>query len=109
MKLFKSVASAAIVGACLISAGASATSNREPVTVQVRHADLNLKSDSGQTAFRHRLRAAINTACVSRVAGLAGRGDVQQCRREMTEDARIQTAAILQRNGVQLASIVVPR
>lgn len=109
MKIFKTVASAAIVGACLISAGASATPNREPVTVRVRHADLNLKSDTGRSAFQHRLRAAIKSACAPRDAGLAGLSDARQCRSEMTEDARVQTAAMIARDDVQLASVIVAR
>ena len=105
MKLFISVASAAIVGACLFSTVASASSGREPVSVRVSRAGLDLTSDAGRTAFQHRLRSAIVGACQSHGAGLAALADAQQCRKEMTADADLQMAKIFGRDGTQLASI----
>jgi UrcA family protein len=105
MKLFISVASAAIVGACLFSAGASASPAREPVSVRVSRAGLDLTSDTGRTAFQRRLRSAISGACPSHAAGLAALADAQQCRKEMTADASVQMAKIFGSDGTQLASI----
>ncbi|MDD1452872.1 UrcA family protein [Sphingomonas sp. H160509] len=81
MKLFISVASAAIVGACLFSTGASASSGRDPVSVRVSRAGLDLTSDAGRTAFQRRLRSAIAGACQSHGVGLAALADAQQCRK----------------------------
>ncbi|MES3152291.1 UrcA family protein [Sphingomonas faeni] len=105
MKLFINVASAAIVGACLFSTGASASSGREPVSVRVSRAGLDLTSDVGRTAFQRRLHSAITSACQSHGAGLAALADAQQCRKEMTADADLQMAKIFGRDGTQLASI----
>lgn len=105
MKLFISVASAAIVGACLFSADASASSVREPVSVRVSRAGLDLTSDAGRTAFQRRLRSAIASACQPRSGGLDAFADAHQCREEMTADARVKLAALLGREGTQLASI----
>jgi len=105
MKLFNSVVSAAILGACLFSAGASASAVREPVSVRVSHRGLDLTSDAGRTAFQHRLQSAIASACQPRTNGLDALADARQCRQEMTDDARVKFAAILGRNGTQLASI----
>ena len=105
MKLFISVASAAIVGACLFSAGASASSVREPVSVRVSRAGLDLTSAAGRSVFQRRLRSAIASACQSRSAGLAALADAHQCREEMTADASVQMAKIFGRDGTQLASI----
>ena len=105
MKLFISVASAAIVGACLFSTGASASSGRDPISVRVSRAGLDLTSDAGRTAFQRRLRSAIVGACQSHGAGLAALADAQQCRKEMTADADVKMATLFGRNGMQLASI----
>ncbi len=105
MKLFISVASAAIVGACLFSTVASASPTRDPVSVRVSRAGLDLTSDAGRTAFQHRLRSAIVGACQSHGVGLAALADAQQCRKEMTADASAQMATLFGRNGMQLASI----
>ena len=105
MKLFISVASAAIVGACLFSAGASASPAREPVSVRVSRAGLDLTSDAGRTAFQRRLRSAIASACQPRTGGLDALADSRQCRQEMTADASVKVAALFGRSGTQLASI----
>ena len=105
MKLFISVASAAIVGACLFSTVASASSGREPVSVRVSRAGLDLTSDVGRTAFQRRLHSAITSACQSHGAGLAALADAQQCRKEMTADADVKMATLFGHNGMQLASI----
>ena len=109
MKLFISVASAAIVGACLFSAGASANPAREPVSVRVSRAGLDLTSDAGRTAFQRRLRSAIASACQPRTGGLDALADSRQCRQEMTADASVKVAALFGRNGMQLASIAGAR
>ena len=72
MKLFISVASAAIVGACLFSTVASASSGREPVSVRVSRAGLDLASDVGRTAFQRRLHSAI-TALANRTVSASRR------------------------------------
>ena len=109
MKLFITVASAAIVGACLFSTGANASSAREPVSVRVSRAGLDLTSEAGRTMFQRRLRSAIATACQSRRGGLEALADTHQCRAEMTADAAVKTAALFGPTGTQLASIGVVR
>ncbi len=105
MKLFNSVASAAVLGACLFSASASASAVREPVSVRVSRVGLDLTSDAGRTAFQRRLRSAIANACEPRAAGLDSLADAYQCRKEMTADARAKMAAMFGRGGPQLASL----
>ncbi len=109
MKLFIRVASAAIIGACLVSVGASASPVREPVSVHVSRAGLDLTSEAGRTAFQRRLRSAIDSACQPRAGGLDALADANQCRQEMTADARVKMAAMLGRSGTQLASIGAAR
>ena len=109
MKLFISVASAAIVGACLFSAGASASPAREPVSVRVSRAGLDLTNDAGRSAFQRRLRSAIARACEPRTSGLDAFADAHRCRQEMTADASVKMAALLRRDGTQLASINATR
>ncbi|VVT18992.1 conserved hypothetical protein [Sphingomonas aurantiaca] len=105
MKIFISVASAAIVGACLFSTAASASSVREPVSVRVSHAGLDLTSAAGRTLFQRRLQSAIARACEPRTSGLDAFADAHRCRQEMTADASVKMAALLRRDGTQLASI----
>lgn len=105
MKLFISVASAAIVGACLFSTAASASSVREPVSVRVSRAGLDLSNDAGRSAFQRRLRSAIASACQPRTSGLDALADAHQCRKEMTADADVKMASLFGRSGTQLTSI----
>ncbi|MES2421531.1 MAG: UrcA family protein [Pseudomonadota bacterium] len=109
MKLFNSVASAAILGACLFSASVSASPVREPVSVRVSHAGLDLTSEAGRTAFQRRLRSAITSACQPHTGGLDALADANQCRQEMATDAGVKMAALLGRSGTQLASIGAAR
>jgi len=105
MKLFIRVASAAIVGACLFSAGASAGTLREPVSVRMSLAGLDLTSDVGRATFQRRMRSAIASACQPRTGGLDAVADSRRCRAEMTNDASVKMAALFGRSGTQLASI----
>ncbi len=109
MKLFISVASAAIVGACLFSTAATASSARDPVSVRVSRAGLDLTSDAGRAALQRRLRSAIASACAPRSGGLDALADSQRCRKEMTADATVKMAAWFGRTGTQLASIGAAR
>ena len=109
MKISISVASAAIVAACLFSTGVSASPGREPVSVRVSHAGLDLSSTVGRAAFQRRVRSAISTVCASRGPGLGALADAAQCRREMTDDASIKIAKIFGRDGTQLASTSLAR
>ncbi|HXH17360.1 MAG TPA: UrcA family protein [Sphingomonas sp.] len=109
MKISISVASAAIVAACLFSTGVSASPVREPVSVRVSHAGLDLSSTGGRAAFQRRVRSAIGTACAPRTPGLDALADAAQCRREMTDDATTKIAKVLGRDGTQLASTSTAR
>ncbi|RZM34207.1 MAG: UrcA family protein [Sphingomonas sp.] len=62
-------------------------------------------SVAGRTAFQRRLRSAIATACEPRTAGLDAFADAYRCRKEMTADASLKTAALFGHTGTQLASI----
>ena len=105
MKISISVASAAIAAACLFSTGVAASPAREPVSIRVSFAGLDMSSETGRTHFQHRMASAISSACAPRIAGLKGLSDSQQCRREMTADASTQIAKLFVRDGTQLASI----
>ena len=107
MKISISVASAAIVAACLFSTGVSASSvpAREPVSVRVSFAGLDMSTETGRTRFQRRMASAISSACAPRIAGLQGLSDSQQCRQEMTADASTQLAKMSGRDGTQLASV----
>ena len=109
MKLFKNVASAAIVGACLFATAASANDLREDVSVHVSRVGLDLTSAAGRAAFQRRLASAIKNACQSHVSGPGAFADARQCRQEMTADATVKMAALFNRSGVQVASIAPAR
>lgn len=109
MKLFISVASATIVGACLLSAPASASPARETVSVRVSRAGLDLTSEGGRTAFNRRLRSAITTACQSNSSGINAIVDSRQCRDEMIADASAKIALLQTHDHTQLASIGAAR
>ena len=109
MKIFISVASAAIVGACLFATAASASSVREPVSVRVSHAGLDLTSAAGRALLQRRLQSAIASACQPHSSSLDAFADAHRCRQEMTADASVKMAALLGRDGTQLASIGLTR
>jgi len=100
MKILHSVASAAIASACLFATGAAADPVRDPVTIRVSHAGLDLASDAGR-----RVLSAVNRTCAPRTGGLNAFAESRRCRAEMMQDATVQTAALLTRNGTQLASL----
>lgn len=105
MKISISVASAAIAAACLFSTAVSASPMRDPVSVRVSYAGLDLTTDAGRTAFQHRMTSAISSACAPQTAGVVALADSQQCRREMTDDASTKLAKMIARDGTQLASL----
>ena len=109
MKIFTSVASAAIVSACLFATGVSASPMRDPVTIRVSHAGLDLASDAGRRVLHRRVRSAINLVCAPRTGGLDAFAELRRCRKEMVQDAAVQTAALLGRDGMQLASLAPTR
>ncbi|MBP2512762.1 UrcA family protein [Sphingomonas aerolata] len=105
MKILHSVASAAIASACLFATGAAADPVRDPVTIRVSHAGLDLASDAGRRVLARRVQSAVNRTCAPRTAGLNAFAESRRCRAEMMQDATVQTAALLTRNGTQLASL----
>lgn len=109
MKISNSVASAAIAAACLFSTGASAGLKRDPVTVRVSHVGLDLTSDAGRRILDRRVQSAVNRVCAPRSGGLDAFAESRRCRMEMMQDATVQTAALLERNGMQLASLAATR
>ena len=109
MKLFISVASAAIVGACLFSGTASASSGREPVSVRVSRAGLDLTTDAGRRVFQQRLHWAIAAACRPQGSGMEALFDSHRCRSEMTADASVKMATLLANTGTQMASVGAAR
>jgi UrcA family protein len=105
MKILHSVASAAIASACLFATGAAADPVRDPVTIHVSHAGLDLASDAGRRVLARRVQSAVNRTCAPRIGGLNAFAESRRCRTEMMQDATVQTAALLERNGTQLASL----
>ena len=52
-----------------------------------------------------RVQSAVNQTCAPRTSGLDAFAESRRCRAEMMQDATVQTAALLTRNGTQLASL----
>lgn len=91
---------AAAAAACLSSAAYA--HEREPVSVRVSVAGLDLASAEGRRILDARIdRAALN-ACQSRATGLLRIADEQRCRKEMRRDAQVRVAQL---TPVKVASV----
>lgn len=83
---------AATAAACLSSVADA--QEREPVSVRVSVAGLDLASIEGRRILDARIdRAALN-ACQSRATGLLRVADEQRCRKEMRGDAQVRVAQL---------------
>ena len=105
MKILHSAASAAIASACLFATGASARPVHDPVTIRVSHAGLDLTNDAGRRVLARRVELAVNRVCAPRTGELDAFAESRRCRADMMQDATVQTAALLERNATQLASL----
>ena len=105
MKILHSVASAAIASACLFATGAAADPVRDPVSIRVSHAGLDLTNDAGRRVLARHVELAVNRVCAPRTGGLDAFAESRRCRADMMQDATVQTAALLERNATQLASL----
>ncbi len=76
---------------------------REPVTVHVSFAGLDLTSSEGRRILDARIDAAARRACTSRVTGLRAFADTRRCRAEMKRDAQVRVAQIVR--PVTVASV----
>lgn len=86
------IALAATAAACLSSVAHA--EEREPVSVRVSYAGLDLSSIDGRRILDARIdRAALN-ACHSRVMGLRRLNDERRCRAEMRGDAQVRMAQL---------------
>ncbi len=77
---------------------------REPVSVRVSHAGLDLTSASGRAILDSRIIRASRYACRSMLKGLSGARDEARCRTEMREDARVRVAQLQSARGLEIAS-----
>jgi UrcA family protein len=91
MKSFSKAAAAAILVACLSSAGPAAA-ERAAMTARIGVGDLDLATPAGLRTFDQRVRVATEIACgdASKVADMAS--DLKRCRAEMRNDAAAQLA-----------------
>lgn len=107
MKTFRNAACAAVALSCLLvapGAAAEREGNREPVTIRVSRAGLNLATAAGRGQFAKRVRRAALVACAPRDASLRLRADSMRCVQEMMDDATVRVALIAKDAGTELAS-----
>ncbi len=90
MKMF----TAAAMAASLFVSVAAQAEMREPVTVTVRHADLDLRRADHRAQLHARIRRATMMACGPVTVDLRRNLDVSRCRREMMADATTKVAAL---------------
>lgn len=90
MKMF----TAAAIAASLFAPVAAQADIREPVTVTVRHADLDLLRADHRAKLDARIRRAAMMACGAVTTDLRRDNDITRCRREMMADAAIKVAAL---------------
>lgn len=95
---------AAAIAASLFASAAAQAEIREPVTVTVRHADLDLHRAADRAQFDARIRRAATMACGHVTTDLRRNADITRCRREMMADAAIKVAALSTAAPVALAS-----
>ncbi len=86
------IALAATAVACLSSVVHA--EEREPVTVRVSYAGLNLASVEGRRMLDARIDRAALGACHSRANGLRRLNDERRCRTEMRSDAQVRLAQL---------------
>ena len=84
----------AAVAASLFAPVAAQAEMRDPVTVTVRHGDLDLRRADHRAMLEARIRRAATIACGPVTADLRHNLDVSRCRREMTVDATTKLAAL---------------
>lgn len=68
---------------------------REPVSIKVRHADLDLHRPDHRATLDARIRRAAAIACGPMTNDLAQNEGVTRCRAEMQADAAVKVAALL--------------
>ncbi|MFD1036451.1 UrcA family protein [Sphingomonas hankookensis] len=86
------IALAASAAACLSSVAHA--EEREPVSVRVSYAGLNLASVEGRRILDARIDRAALHACQSRIMGLRRLNDERRCRNEMRSDAQVRMAQL---------------
>ena len=86
------IAVAATLAACLSSAADAQP--REPVSVRVSVAGLDLGSAEGRRILDARIDRAAIGACRSAAMGLRRTIDEQRCRKEMHSDAQVRVAQL---------------
>lgn len=109
MKISYRAAAAALVLSCplagTVAIAAPIPAHREPVTIRVSHAGLDLHTAAGRQRFTARVRRAAGVACAPRGATVEMRIDSERCIDEMVADAAVQLAARTRTEGPQLASL----
>ncbi|KQM95374.1 hypothetical protein ASE70_01240 [Sphingomonas sp. Leaf22] len=86
------IALAATAFACLSSAANAEV--REPVSVHVSYAGLDLTKIEHRRVLDARIDRAATTACRSSASGLRRYADENRCRAEMRRDAQVQVAQL---------------
>lgn len=93
----------AILGTALL-AGPAYSQFAEPVSVEVKIADLNLGSAAGQARLERRVRQAAGRICGAEPRTIDLRIDHQRCRGEVLSDAALKIAALKDKSApVQVA------
>ncbi|WP_343525176.1 UrcA family protein [Sphingomonas sp.] len=86
---------AAAFAASVFMCGASVEAQmREPITVKVHYADLNLARADQRAVLDARIRRAANSACGPITVDIASNADVLHCRKEMHADAAVKLAGL---------------
>ncbi|MBD8677210.1 UrcA family protein [Sphingomonas sp. CFBP 13720] len=95
-------AALAAVALCLTSTAHAQV--REPVTIRVSYAGLDLTSASGRAMLDARIDRASRYACRSALTGLPRAMDEARCRTEMRDDARVRVAQLQSSRAREVAS-----
>jgi len=87
---------AVALAASFFLSGASVEAQvREPVSIKVRHADLDFHRPDHRAMLDARIRRAAAIACGPMTNDLAQNEGVARCRAEMRADADVKVAALL--------------
>ncbi len=92
----------AAVALCLTSTAHAQV--REPVTIRVSYAGLDLTSASGRAMLDKRIDRSARYACRSTLTGVARALDEARCRTEMRDDGRVRVAQLQSSRGREVAS-----
>lgn len=102
---FDHAACAAALTLALMPVVANAEPERVAVTARIAVRDLDLYSRAGKASFDARVRHAASLRCGVAGRDLLARRDMQRCRDEMLDNARVRLAALTTSHPVELAAL----